>query len=97
MPQQLHRIVNAVEDGSLQLAMRPEGFDQVFNRVDSIANRIVSGVIAAAFINGLAVLLSIYHPTGLQRWAGAAFIVGVGCVLLLGIYLGWSILRSRRN
>lgn len=73
MPQQLRRIVNAAENGSLQVGMRPEGFEPVLNRVETIANRIVLGVITAAFINGLAVLLSVYHPPGLERWAGAAF------------------------
>jgi hypothetical protein len=52
-------------------------------------------VIAGAFINGLAVLLSVYHPPALERWAWAAFAFGFGCALLLGIYLAWSILRSR--
>lgn len=95
MPQQLRRIVNAVENGSLQVGMRPEGFEPVLNRVDSIANRIVLGVIAAAFINGLAVLLWVYHPPSLERWAGAAFAFGFGCALFLGIYLASRILRSR--
>lgn len=95
MPQQLRRIVHAAENGSLQLGMRPEGFEPVLNRVEAIANRIVLGVIAAAFINGLAVLLSVYRPPGLERWAWAAFAFGFGCALLLGIYLAWSILRSR--
>jgi len=95
MPQQLRRIVNAGENSSLQVGIRPEGFEPVLNRVESIANRIVLGVIAAAFINGLAVLLSVYHLPGLEQWAWAAFAFGFGCALLLGIYLAWSILRSR--
>src|SRR5678815_4602616 len=41
MPQQLRRIVNAAEDGNLQIGMRPEGFDPVINRLEKIANRIV--------------------------------------------------------
>jgi ubiquinone biosynthesis protein len=97
MPQQLRRIVNAAENGSLQVGMRPEGFAPLLDRVESIANRIVLGVIAAAFINGLAVLLSVYHPPGLERWAWAAFAFGLGCALLLGLYLAWSILRPQRN
>ena len=95
MSQQLRRIVLAAQKGSLQLGMRPEGFEPVLNRVEAIANRIVPGVMAAAFINGLAVLPSVYQPPGLQRWAWAAFAFGFGCALLLGIYLAWSILRSR--
>ena len=64
LPQQLRRIVSAAEDGNLEIGMRPEGFGPVIDRLERIANRIVLGVIAAAFINGLAVLASVYRPPG---------------------------------
>lgn len=44
--------------------MRPSGFDAIVGRFERLANRLVLGIIAAAFINGLAVLMSIYHPAG---------------------------------
>lgn len=97
MPQQLRRIVSAAEDGNLQIGMRPEGFDPIVDRVEMIANRIVLGVIAAAFINGLAVLVSVYHLPGWERWAWAVFAFGFACALLLGIYLAWSILRPKHG
>jgi ubiquinone biosynthesis protein len=97
MPQQLRRIVNAAEDGSLQVGMRPEGFDPVINRVEKIANRIVLGVIAAAFINGLAVLASVYRPPGWESWAWIVFAFGFLCALTLGIYLALSVLRPRHG
>ncbi len=97
MPQQLRRIVTAAEDGNLQMGVRPEGFDPIVDRLERISNRIVLGVIAAAFINGLAVLISVYHPPGWERWAGVAFAFGFLCALLLGIYLAWSILRPKHG
>lgn len=97
MPQQLRRIVNAAEEGNLQIGMRPEGFDAVIDRIERITNRIVLGVVAAAFINGLAVLLSVYRPPGWNHWAGALFAIGFLCALLLGVYLAWAILRPRRK
>jgi len=97
LPQQLRRIVNAAEDGNLQLGMRPEGFNPVIDRLERIANRIVLGVIAAAFINGLAVLLSAYRPPGWERWAWVVFAFGFLCALLLGVYLAWSILRPKHT
>jgi ubiquinone biosynthesis protein len=97
MPQHLRRIVTAAENGSLQIGMRPEGFDPVIDRLERIANRIVLGVIAAAFINGLAVLVSVYRPPGWERWGWVVFAFGFVCALLLGVYLAWTILRPRHT
>ena len=96
MPQQLRRIMSAAEDGNFQIGMHPEGFDPIINRLEKISNRIVLGVIAAAFINGLAVLVSVYKPPGWERWAWVVFAFGFLCALVLGIYLAWSILRPSR-
>lgn len=95
MPQHFRRLVNAAEDGNLQIGMRPEGFDPVIDRLERIANRIVLGVIAAAFINGLAVLVSVYKPPGWEHWAWVVFAFGFACALLLGVYLAWTILRPK--
>ena len=97
MPQHLRRIVSAAENGNLQIGMRPEGFDPVIRRVERIANRIVLGVLAAAFINGLAVLASVYRPPGWESWAWVVFAFGFICALTLGLYLALSILRSRHG
>jgi ubiquinone biosynthesis protein len=97
MPQHLRRIATAAENGNLQIGMRPEGFDPIIDRLEKIANRIVLGVIAAAFINGLAVLVSVYQPPGWDRWGWGVFAFGFLCALLLGIYLAWNILRPRHT
>ena len=97
MPQQLRRIVSAAEDGNFQIGMHPEGFDSIINRLERISNRIVLGVIAAAFINGLAVLVSVYKPPGWERWAWVVFTFGFVCALGLGVYLALSILRSQHE
>ena len=97
MPQHLRRIATAAENGNLQIGMRPEGFDPVIDRLERIANRIVLGVIAAAFINGLAVLVSVYRPPGWERWGWAVFTFGFLCALLLGGYLAWNILRPKHT
>ena len=97
MPQHLRRIVTAAEDGNLQFGMRPEGFDPLVDRLERIVNRIVLGVLAAAFINGLAVLVSVYRPPGWAHWGWAVFLFGFLCALLLGVYLAWNILRPRHT
>jgi hypothetical protein len=61
------------------------------------AFRIVLGILAAAFIAGLATLLSVYRPSGWENWVGVMFAVGFFLALVLGIYLAWSILQSGRD
>jgi ubiquinone biosynthesis protein len=97
MPQQLRRIVNAAENGRLEVGMRPEGFDPIINRFEKISNRIVLGVMAAAFINGLAVLASVYRPPGWESWAWVVFAFGFLCALTLGVYLAVNIMRPHRR
>ena len=97
LPQQVRRMMGAAERGNLQIGMRPEGFDPLVDRFERISNRIVLGVIAAAFINGLAVLMSVYRPPGWEHWAWAVFAFGFICALVLGTHLAWNILRSTRH
>ena len=97
LPQQLRRMLAAIEHGNLQIGTRPEGFDPLIDRFERISNRIVLGVIAAAFINGLAVLLSVYRPPAWEKWAWVIFAFGFLSALMLGGYLAWSILLSKRG
>jgi hypothetical protein len=44
--------------------VRPESFELLAKRLERIANRIVLGGLATAFIAELATLLSVYQPPG---------------------------------
>jgi ubiquinone biosynthesis protein len=97
LPEQLRRIIGEIERGGLEVGMRPEGFDPLVSRLERLGNRIILGIIAAAFVNGLAVLMAFYHPPGLEQWAGVLFGSGFIFATILGVYLAWSILRSGRG
>lgn len=94
LPQQLRRLLGELERGGLTVGTRPEGFEPLLERLDRLANRIVLGVVAGAFIIGLAILMAVYHPPGWDRWGGIFFSVGFALAAALGAYLAWSILRS---
>jgi ubiquinone biosynthesis protein len=94
LPAQLRQIVADLERGGLQVGVRPERVEPILQRLERLANRLVLGMLAAAFIVGLAVLLAVFHPAGIERWAGALFTFGFAAALLLGIVLAWSILRG---
>ena len=95
LPQLLRRLMSEVESGSLEVGMRPQGFEPILHRFERLANRIVLGILAAAFINGLAILMSVYHPPGWQGWIGTMFAVGFLLAAGLGAYVAWGILHSR--
>ncbi len=97
LPRQLRRLVRELERGELQFGMRPEGFEPLMGRLERLANRLVLGMLASAFIVGLAVLMAAFHPPGTERLVGPAFGLGFVAAALLGAYLAWTILRSGRG
>jgi ubiquinone biosynthesis protein len=97
LPEQLRRIIGEVERGGIEVGVRPEGFDPLIRRFERLANRIILGILVAAFVNGLAILVSVYRPAGWDRWAGLVFAVGFAFAAIVGAYLAWSILRSGRG
>jgi ubiquinone biosynthesis protein len=97
IPQQLRGILGEIERGGFEIGMKPGALEPLINRLERLANRIVLGMIASAFIVGLAVLLSVYRPPGWERWAGRMFAIGFFFAMVLGVYLAWSILRPNRS
>ena len=97
LPRHLRRLLGGLERGSLEVGVRPTGLEPLLERAERLANRIVLGVIVAAFINGLAVLLSVYRPLGWSGWVGGFFAIGFLVAVVVGAYLAWSILRSGRR
>ena len=95
LPQQLRRIAGEIERGSVEVGVRPEGFEPVLQRLERLANRLVLGIIVAAFIAGMSVLMAVYHPPILGL--GAFFGFGLVVAAVLGAYLALSILRSGRR
>jgi ubiquinone biosynthesis protein len=97
IPQQVRHILGDIERGGFEIGLKTGALDPLIARLELLSNRIVLGVIAAAFVVGLAVLLSVYHPPGWERWAGKMFVVGFFLAAAIAIYLSWSILRSSRR
>lgn len=96
LPRQLRRLLRELERGGLEIGMRPTGFEPVIERLERLTNRLVLGMLALAFIIGLAVLMTAFHPPGTERLVGPAFALGFILAGLLGVYLAWTILRSGR-
>jgi ubiquinone biosynthesis protein len=94
-PQQARRLLGALQRGDLEIGVRPSGFEPLIRRLERIANRMVLGIIAAAFVIALAVLISAFHLRS-DPAAGLVLIVGFLAASALGGYVAISILRSGR-
>ena len=96
-PQQIQRILDTIERGQIEVGIKPATFEPVVMNIERIANRLVLGILVAALIIGLAIVLVIYHPASNRPWLdilfGAAFIF----VCFFGAYLMWTIVRPRRK
>jgi ubiquinone biosynthesis protein len=97
LPHRLRRILGDLERGDLQIGVRPEDFEPLVSRLEQLANRIVLGIIVAALIAGLAVLLSTSQLAGLEQWIRTLFAAGLLVVTVLGLYLAWTIVRTLRH
>jgi len=92
-PQHLRRLMGELEQGTLKFDIQPTGLEPVFKRAERIANRIVLGIIVAALIVGLSMLVSAYRPGMPGVWE-VVLTVGLTLAGVLAIYLVWSIFRS---
>jgi ubiquinone biosynthesis protein len=97
LPQQLRRLMSDVERGNIEVGVKAETLKPVIDDLKLIVNRIVLGIIASAFIIGVAILLIVYHPIIGLWWVGALFIIGFILAFVLGIYLALTILGSRKK
>ena len=80
----------------MKIDIQPTGLDPMFKRAERIANRIVLGVIFAAFIVGLSMLTSAYRPGVPGVWE-VVLTIGFTLAGVLAVYLVWSIFRSSRH
>jgi ubiquinone biosynthesis protein len=97
LPQQLRRLMSDLERGNIEVGVKADTLTPIINDVKLLVNRLVLGIIAAAFIIGVAILLVVYHPVVGLWWVGVLFFIGFTFAFALGIYLALAIIRSRKK
>jgi ubiquinone biosynthesis protein len=97
LPQQIRRLMSDLERGNIEVGLKAETLKPVINDVKQMVNRVVLGIIAASFIIGVAILLTVYNRVIGLSWVGALFIIGFVLSFVLGIYLAISIITSRKK
>jgi ubiquinone biosynthesis protein len=97
LPQQLHRILGDIERGGVEVNVQPESFESYLARLEVLANRIILGILVAAFTIGMALLVAAYHPEGFGGVSLLLFLLILVLSGSFGTYLLALILLSRRR
>jgi ubiquinone biosynthesis protein len=96
LPHLVDGLVRIVDSGGFEVRLRASELEPLLIRAEKIGDRVVAGVIAAAFIRGISELVSLDR----ERWTGwrAPFMrTGVTALGGLGGYLAWSAASRRKR
>lgn len=97
LPDWLTRLFRRLQDNDMVFGMELRNADMIMHELNSMVNRMSLSILAAAFIVGLSLILTVFHPQQWQRITGWIFTAGFFVASLLGISLIVSIWRSGRR
>lgn len=96
LPEQLRRLQAMLDSGGPEVHLRTTDLEPLVERVNTIAERVVVGIVAAAFIRGVGEYVT-SDPRRLKDWRVQLPLLGAGMGTAgsLAAYLRWSGRRKR--
>ncbi len=91
-PAKARRLLDLLDDG-VEVHLRSEELVPLVTRAERIGNRLIAGMIVAAFVRGIGELTAADRER-LKAWQNPLVAGGVGVVTALGGYLAWTARRS---
>lgn len=95
LPEQLRMIMENL-DGGIEVHLRTAELDPLVGRVERIGNRLVAGMIAAAFIRGIGDLTTADRDR-LRDWGNPLLGAGLGAAGSLAAYLAMTARRQKQR
>ncbi len=97
LPRQLKHVLGDIERGGFEVNLQPESFEPYLQRMEQLANRLILGILAAAFTIGMALLVAAYHPPGLDLMADFLLLLVALLSGAFGTYVLILIIESRHR
>ena len=96
LPDRVRRLFDLLDASGVSVNLRATEFEPLVERAERIGDRLVAGIVAAAFIRGISELASA-DKERFGRWEGPLMGIGLGMGGALGAYLGWTGRRLKRR
>lgn len=95
LPDGLRRLLDMLDQGGPEIRLRADDLEPLMARAERLGNRLIVGIIAAAFIDGLAELMTADAESWRSRQR-PVLAFGLGAAGTLGGYLAWTARRTHR-
>ena len=96
LPDRVRRLFDLLDASGVAVNLQARELEPLVERAERIGDRLVAGIITAAFIRGIGELASA-DKERLGRWEGPLMGIGLGMSGALGAYLGWTARRLKRR
>lgn len=96
LPERLRALFDNIDAGGVEVHLRAAELEPLVARVERVGNRLVAGMIAAAFIRGVGELTA-RDTEKLRQWEKPMLRAGLGAASALSAYLAMTARRRRRG
>ena len=96
LPDRMRRLFDLLDSSGVVVRMEAADFEPLVGRLERLGDRLVAGIVAAAFIRGISELAGA-DKERFGRWERPLMGVGLGMAGALGTYLGWTARRMKRR
>lgn len=95
LPRRIDRLLRRLEQAELEVTMHLAELPDVTHRLSAMVNRLVIAILLAAAAISFSLLLNVWHPDWLVRWAGPLLALGLVSIVFASLILAWQVWRSR--
>lgn len=96
LPDKIRKVFDVIDRNGIEVHLRASELDPLVARVEKVGNRVVAGVIAAAFIRGIGEL-AVGDSKRFGHWSGPLMGIGLGASGALSAYIALTSLQKRRR
>ncbi len=95
LPRRLDRLVRRLEQAEMEVTMHLAELPEVTHRLGAMVNRLVIAILLGAAAISFGLLLNVWRPDWLIRWAGPLLALGLVSIVVASLVLAWQMWRSR--